>query len=129
MTLDSGETIRLIISAAVELPTKLAHSNLIANIPYLMAGHKYVSDLYKPKLKFKGKCQYTMEFNKGHLVLKILPITANQPTTHQTIYLHDDTTYEPPTFVQPEHYHNINKANLQTPTAFLWHLRYACTSK
>ncbi len=57
MTLDSEESVRLIIPEAVQIPSNLAHSNLIANIPYLMAGHHYVSDLYKPKLKFKGKGQ------------------------------------------------------------------------
>jgi hypothetical protein len=54
MTLDKGETIRVIMPEAVQLTPHIAHSNLIANTAYLMAGHKYISDLHKPKLKFKG---------------------------------------------------------------------------
>jgi hypothetical protein len=82
MTLDKGETVKVIIPEAVQLPTHLAHSNLIANTAYLMAGHKYISDLHKPKLKFKGGGQYTMEVNKGHLIIKIMPIDATQSTSH-----------------------------------------------
>jgi hypothetical protein len=126
MTLDKGETIRVIIPEAVQLPTQLVHSNLIANTAYLMAGHKYISDLHKPKLKFKGGGQYTMEVNKAHLIIKIMPIDATQLTPHRTIYLHEDKIYEPPTFVPTEQFQYANRANLQTSTAFMWHLRYAC---
>ncbi len=115
-----GETIRVIIPEAVQLTPHIAHSNLIANTAYLMAGHKYLSDLHKPKLKFKGGGKYTMEVNKGHLIVKILPTDATQ------IYLHEDKIYEPPTFSPTEQFQYVNRANLQTPTAFLWHLRYAC---
>ena len=67
-----------------------------------------------------------MEVNKGHLIVKILPTDAPQQTSHRTIYLHEDKIYEPPTFVPTEQFQYVNRANLQTPTAFLWHLCYAC---
>jgi hypothetical protein len=54
LTLDTGETVRIIIPEVVQIPAHLSHSNLLANTPYLMAGHKFLSDLHKPKLKFKG---------------------------------------------------------------------------
>jgi hypothetical protein len=54
MTLGSGETAQIIIPEAVQFPPGAAHSNLLANTAFLLAGHKYISDLYKPKLKFKG---------------------------------------------------------------------------
>ena len=82
MTLDSGETVRIIIPEAVQVPAKLSHSNLLANTPYLMAGHKFHSDLHKPKLKFKGRGQYTMAVTKGHNLLSILPIHATKDSTH-----------------------------------------------
>jgi hypothetical protein len=55
-----------------------------------------------------------------------MPIDATQATPHRTIFLHEDKIYEPPTFVPTEQFQYANRANLQTPTAFLWHLRYAC---
>ncbi len=64
MTLDSGEPVRAIIPEAVQVPAKLSHSNLLANTPYLMVGHKFLSDLHKPKLKFKGGGQYTLAVTK-----------------------------------------------------------------
>jgi hypothetical protein len=39
LTLDTGEAVRVVIPEAVQLPGKLSHSNLLANTPYLMAGH------------------------------------------------------------------------------------------
>jgi hypothetical protein len=128
MTLDSGETVRVIIPEAVQVPAKLSHSNLLANTPYLMAGHKFHSDLHKPKLKFKGGGQYTLAVTKGHNLLSILPIHATKDSTHRAIYLHLDQPYDPPTFLHETHYQTMNRANLHTPTAFIWHLRYACKS-
>jgi hypothetical protein len=49
LTLDNGETVRVVIPESVQLPGKLSHSNLPANTPYLMAGHKFIGDLHKPK--------------------------------------------------------------------------------
>ncbi len=128
MTLDSGETVHVTIPEAIQLPDKLSHSNLLANTAYLMAGHKYLSDLYKPKLKFKGGGQYTLEVTKGHHVFQVLPIPADKQTTHRTIYLHNNKPYDPPTFMNELRYQNANRANLQTPAAFIWHLRYGCKS-
>ncbi len=55
-----------------------------------------------------------------------MPIDPTQSTPHRIIYLHKDKIYEPPTFVPTEQFQYANRANLQTPTVFLWHLRYAC---
>jgi hypothetical protein len=55
-----------------------------------------------------------------------MPIDTKQSTPHRTIFLHEDKIYEPPTFVPTEQFQYVNRANLQTPAAFLWHLRYAC---
>jgi hypothetical protein len=48
LTLDNTEAVRVVIPEAVQLPGHLSHSNLLANTPYLMAGHKFLSDLHKP---------------------------------------------------------------------------------
>jgi hypothetical protein len=93
-----------------------------------MAGHKFMSDLHKPKMKFKGGGQYTLTVNKGHNILMILPLSPTKETNHWTIYLHLDQPYDPPTFINETHYQQMNRANLHTPTAFIWHLRYACKS-
>jgi hypothetical protein len=129
MTLDSGETVRVIIPEAVQLPPGAAHSNLLANTAFLFAGHKYVSDLRKPKLKLQRGVQYTMTVVKGHMVLSILPTNATQEKTHRQIYLHQDEPYDPSTYVNGAIYQNVNRANLQTPTAFIWHLRYINTKR
>jgi hypothetical protein len=126
LTLDSGEAVRIIIPEAVQLPPGTAHSNLLANTAFLMAGHKYISDLHKPKMKFKGGGQCTMSVIKGHNVFSVLPIYATEETTHRKIYLHNDAPYDPPTYVNTTVYQHANRANIQTPTAFIWHLRYAC---
>ncbi len=128
MTLDSGEPVRIIIPEAVQVPAKLSHSNLLANTPYLMAGHKFLSDLHKPKLKFEGGGQYTLAVTKAHNILSILPITATKETPHRVIYVHLDQPYDPPIFLHETHYQTMNRPNLHTPTAFIWHLRYACKS-
>jgi hypothetical protein len=99
MTLDSGETIRVVIPEAVQLPLGAAHSNLLTNTAHLLAGHKYVSDLKEPKLKFKGAEQYTMSVTKGHMMLSILPVETTKDTTHRRIYLHNNEPYDPPTYV------------------------------
>ncbi len=59
MTMDSGETVRVIIPEFVQLSPNLSHSCLLANTPFLLAGHKYINDLYKPKLKLKNGGTYT----------------------------------------------------------------------
>jgi hypothetical protein len=56
-----------------------------------MAGHKFQSDLHKPKLKFKGGGQYTLAVIKGHNIFHLLlPIAATKESTHRVTYLHLD---------------------------------------
>jgi hypothetical protein len=54
LTLDSGEIKRIIIPECVQIPAGMSSTNLLADTAFLMAGHKYVSDLHHPKLRFKG---------------------------------------------------------------------------
>jgi hypothetical protein len=128
LTLDSGETVRVIIPEAVYIPSHLSHSCLLANTPFLMAGHQYINNLYAPVLKFKqgGKCTLTVK--QGHHILRLLPTDATQSTKHRIIYLHNDEPYDPPTFVNETLYQNLNRPCLNTPTAFKIHLRYGCKS-
>jgi hypothetical protein len=82
ITLDSGETVRTVIPEAVQIPNKMSHSNLLANTPYLMAGHKFQSELHKPKLKFKGGGQITLAVIKGHKANTLL--LSSKDTTSST---------------------------------------------
>jgi hypothetical protein len=91
MTLDKGEPIRLIIPEAVKLLANISNSTLLANTPFfLMAGHKYVNDLYSLTLKFKQGGKYALTVKQGHHIFTILP------TTHRIIYAHNDEPYDPP---------------------------------
>jgi hypothetical protein len=128
VTLDSGEVVRVIIPESVYIPPEISHSCLLANTPFLMAGHQYVNDLYAPVLKFKGGGKITLSVQQGHHILRLIPTHALQPTQHRTIYLHKDETYDPPTFVNETLFQNLNRPCLHTPTAFKWHLRYGCKS-
>jgi hypothetical protein len=96
ITLDSGETRRAIIPECVQIPHGLSNTNLLANTAYLMAGHKYVSHLSQPKLRFAGGGTYTISVTRGHNIIKILPAPANIETPHKKIYLHLDEPYDPP---------------------------------
>jgi hypothetical protein len=91
-----------------------------------MAGHQYVSDLYHPKLKFKGGGSYTMSVIRGHKILHTKPISADKETSHAVLYMHVDEPYDPPTFVNAALYQCSNRPNAHTPSAFTWHLCYAC---
>jgi hypothetical protein len=93
-----------------------------------MAGHQYINDLYKPKLKFKQGGTYTVSVVKGHHIFRILPTNTNQHTTHRSIYAHIDYPYDPPTFVNNVLYQAVNRPNAHTPTAFVYHLRFGCKS-
>ena len=126
LTLDSGEIKRIIIPECVQIPEGMSSTNLLADTAFLMAGHKYVSDLQHPKLRFKGGGSYTMSVVRGHKIIKVFPIAAEQDTTHATIYMHLDEPYDPPTFVNTVLYQCSNRPNAHTPSAFTWHLRYAC---
>jgi hypothetical protein len=112
MTLDSNEMVRITIPEAVQLPPGAAHNNLLANTAFLLAGHKYISDLYQPKLKFKEGGQRTLSVTKGHLVFSVLPVSATQDTSHRTIYLHNNEPYDPPTYVNDTIFQHANRANL-----------------
>jgi hypothetical protein len=90
MTVDSGEAIRVVVPESVQLPTQISHSRLLANTPFLLAGHQYLNNLYAPKLKLKNTGTYTMSVVKGHHVLKILPTDAIAETPHRKIYLRED---------------------------------------
>jgi len=113
MTLDTGETIRVVIPEAVSLPTE-ATTYLLCDTQFLLAGHKYVSDLRAPKLEFAQGGSYTMDIVTAHKIIKLLPISAHEETNHRTILLHQPTPYEPPTF-----YNNvtIRRPDITTPTA------------
>jgi transposase InsO family protein len=128
MTLDSGEAIRVIVPESVQLPTQISHSCLLANTPFLMAGHRYINDLYTPKLKLKDAGAYTMSVVKGHHILKILPTDATIETPHRKIYLHNDHPYDPSTFMNNVLYQAINRPSAHTPIAFIYHLRFGCKS-
>ena len=67
-----------------------------------------------------------MSVVRGHKIIKVFPIAAEQDTTHATIYMHLDEPYDPPTFVNTVLYQCSNRPNAHTPSAFTWHLRYAC---
>jgi hypothetical protein len=68
-----------------------------------------------------------MSVTRGHKIIKILPTNAAQETPHRIIYFHRDEPYDPPTFVNNVFYQCANRpTNAQTPSAFTWHLRYAC---
>ena len=54
LTLDSQETIRVIIPECIQVPKGLSNTYLLSDSAFLMAGHTYVSHLSKPKLKLKG---------------------------------------------------------------------------
>jgi hypothetical protein len=45
ITLDSGETRRVIIPECVQTPKGVSNTNLLADTAFLMAGHKYISHL------------------------------------------------------------------------------------
>jgi hypothetical protein len=126
ITLDSGEKRRVIIPECVQTPIGVSNTNLLADTAFLMAGHKYISHLSAPKLKFEGGGTYTMSVTRGHKIIKILPTHANVETPHKTIYLHLDELYDPPTLVNNALYQCTNRPNAQTPSAFTWHLRYGC---
>jgi hypothetical protein len=126
LTLDNNETIRVIIPECIQIPTGLSNTYLLSDSAFLMAGHTYVSHLSTPKLKLKGGGTYTMSVTRGHKIITILPLNAEEDTPHRQVYLHANEPYDPPTFVNNVLYQCINRPNANTPTAFTWHLRYGC---
>ena len=126
LTLDSKETVRVIIPECIQIPPGKSNTYLISNSAFLLAQHTYVSHLSRPKLRFKGGGTYTMSVTKGHMLISVLPTHAERETTHRRIYVHNDEPYDPPTFVNTVLYNCSNRPNANTPTAFTWHLRYGC---
>jgi hypothetical protein len=126
MTLDNGETVRVVIPEAVSLPDNTT-TYLLCDTQFLLAGHEYLSDLRAPKLKMaNGEGTYTMDIIAAHKIIKLLPISAYETTNHRTILLHLPTPYEPPTF-----YNNVTlrRPDITTPTALVWHARLGCACK
>ena len=126
ITLDNGETRRLIIPQAIAVTPTIANTYLLATTPYLIAGHRYACNLQKPTLTFSKGGKYTMSVKQGHHIIRITPIDAYKPTPHKDILIHERHPYDPPT------YHNnatTNRPNATTPTAFVYHLRYGCASE
>ena len=85
LTLDDGETIRVIIPEAVALPEEHT-SYLFCDSQFLLAGHTYHSDLRKPKIEFKQGGIHTMNVIKAHKIIDLTPISAHIHTAHRIIY-------------------------------------------
>jgi hypothetical protein len=89
LELDGGEKVRVIIPEAVCVPSSASVSYLLCDVQFLMAGHKYHSDLRKPKLAFfKTGGEYTMNVIQAHKIIRLTPITAIEPSNHRNIMLH-----------------------------------------
>ncbi len=70
-----------------------------------------------------------MSVQKGHQIIRLLPIPADRETTHKIILLHNREPYDPPTFINNVLFNNANRPDVSTPTAFYYPLRYGCTSE
>ncbi len=116
----------MIIPECIKIQPGLSSTYLLADTAFLMAGHTYVSHLSSPKLKYSGGGTYTMSVTKGHKLIRILPTIAAQEAARKIIYFHKDEPYYPPTFINNILYQCSNRPNAHTPSAFTWHLRYAC---
>ncbi len=78
----------MIIPEAVCVPSSASVSYLLCDIQLLMAGHTYHSDLRKPRLEFKTGGDYTMDVIQAHKIIRLIPITASEPSNHRNIMLH-----------------------------------------
>jgi hypothetical protein len=92
ITLDSQETIRVIIPECIQIPQGLSNTYLLSDSAFLMAGHAYVSHLSKPKLRLNGGGTYTMSVTRGHKLITVMPTHAEEDTPHRTVYLHSNET-------------------------------------
>jgi hypothetical protein len=130
LTLNSGETRRVVVPQAIAIHPKVANNYLLATTPFLIAQHRYTCTLPKPTLHFKGGGSYTMSILRGHHIIKLTPINAHEPTPHRTIMLHEPQPYDPPTVQNNATFStNANRPNASTPTAFIYHLRYGCAGE
>ena len=130
MTLDSGEVRRAIIPQAIVLPKEIANSYLLAATPFLIAENRYVCDLQEPRIWLKGGGKQTMSVIRGHHIIQMTPIDAHTTTPHRHALLHLRQPYDPPSFLNNStHTQNANRPNTRTPTAFIYHLRFGCSSE
>jgi hypothetical protein len=71
-----------------------------------------------------------MNVDRGHHIVSMTPTNAKEITPHKQILFHKREEYDPPTFHNHmTAYQNTNRPNLTTPTAFIDHLRYGCSSE
>jgi hypothetical protein len=71
-----------------------------------------------------------MSVIRGHHVIRMTSIDAQTPTPHRTNLLHLQEPYDPPSFLNNStNTQNANRPNSNTPTAFIYHLRYGCASE
>jgi hypothetical protein len=64
------------------------------------------------------------------MLVQLLPISATKATSHRLIILHPRTPYDPPTYINNMLFAApTNRPNTKTPTAFIYHLRFACASE
>jgi hypothetical protein len=131
ITLNTGETKHAIIPEAILIPSPTrTNTYLVARATLLMAGHEFILNLYKPKIKFREGGEYTMTVRKGHQMIKLLPINAEKETAHQNILIHNREPYDPPTFINNVLFtQNANRHDVSTPIALIYHLRYGCMSE
>jgi hypothetical protein len=126
ITLDNGETRRLIIPQAIAVTPTIANTYLLATTPYLIAGHRYTCNLEKPTLTFYKGGKYTMNVKQRHHIIRITPMNAYKPTPHKEILIHERHPYDPPTYNNNA---TTNRPNATTPTAFVYHPRYGRASE
>ncbi len=71
-----------------------------------------------------------MNVIRGHRIIRMTSISTNLATPHREAMLHLRENYDPPSYINnftnPQ---NANRPNAQTPTAFIYHLRFGCASE
>ena len=85
LTLDDGETVRLIFPESLAMPNTSANASLVSDTQFLLAGHAYVSDLKAPKLVFASGGEYTMNVVEAHKILPLIPL----PVSTSVLLYHD----------------------------------------
>jgi hypothetical protein len=120
ITLDTGEIKRAIIPEAILIPSTRTNTYLLAHAPLLMAGHNFLPNLYKPKIKFREGEEYIMtvrsvQIKRQHT--RAYSYTTVNPMTHR----HLSTMFSSQT--------TQTDLTLSTPTTLIYHLRYGCMSE
>jgi hypothetical protein len=126
LTLDNGETVRVIFPESLAMPNDTTNTSLLNDTQFLMASHSYISDLKAPRLKFETGGEYTMNVVEAHKILPLLPFSVLPPTNHRIIIMHKPTPYDPPSFFN---HLTTRRPDISTPTAMVWHARLACACK